>query len=120
MSVVVPFLLLILSGGFAAYHRLRLAYWAAITASLLVVAWLLGANATATVIAALLVAAVSIPLLVPTFRKISFVSSTARSCRRSQSARSAARISRGRCGKPETSKRANESCASSSSARTPN
>src|SRR6476620_2747421 len=69
MSVVVPFLLLILSGGFAAYHRLRLAYWAAITASLLVVAWLLGANATATVIAALLVAAVSIPLLVPTFRK---------------------------------------------------
>src|SRR4249919_1152711 len=69
MSVVVPFLLLILSGGFAAYHRLRLAYWAAITASLLVVAWLLGANATATVVAALLVAAVSIPLLVPTFRK---------------------------------------------------
>src|SRR6478672_4398056 len=69
MSVVVPFLLLILSGGFAAYHRLRLAYWAAITASLLVVAWLLGANGAATLVAALIVAAIAIPLLVPQFRK---------------------------------------------------
>ncbi|UHQ19760.1 acyl-CoA dehydrogenase [Lysobacter sp. KIS68-7] len=69
MSVVVPFLLLILAGGFAAYHRLRLAYWAAITASLLVVAFLLGANGVATGIAAVLVAAIAIPLLVPTFRK---------------------------------------------------
>ena len=32
MSVVVPFLLLLLAGGFAAYHRMRLAYWAAMTA----------------------------------------------------------------------------------------
>ena len=69
MSVVVPFLLLIVAGGFAAYHRLRLAWWAAITASLLVVAWLFGANGVATVIAALLVALVAIPLLVPGFRK---------------------------------------------------
>lgn len=69
MSVVVPFLLLIVAAGFAAYHRLRLAWWAAITASLLVVAWLFGANGVATLVAALLVALVAIPLLVPGFRK---------------------------------------------------
>ena len=69
MSVVVPFLVLIVAGGFAAYHRLRLAYWAAITASLLVVAWLLGASGTATVVAAVLLAATAIPLMVPGFRK---------------------------------------------------
>lgn len=69
MSVVVPFLLLIVAGGFAAYHRLRLAWWAAITASLLVLAWLFGANGVATVVAGLLVALVAIPLLVPGFRK---------------------------------------------------
>ena len=69
MSVVVPFLLLIVAGGIAAYHRLRLAWWAAITASLLVVAWLFGANGVATLVAALLVALIAIPLLVPGFRK---------------------------------------------------
>src|SRR5690349_16751166 len=69
MSVVVPFLLLLLAAGFAAYHRMRLAYWAAMTVTLLVLAWVLGANATATIVAALLVAAIAIPLLVPGFRK---------------------------------------------------
>ena len=36
MSIVIPFLAFLLAGAFAAYHRIRLAYWAAITASLLV------------------------------------------------------------------------------------
>ena len=40
MSVILPFLALLLAAGFAAYHRLRLAVWAAITASLLVAGWL--------------------------------------------------------------------------------
>ena len=31
MSIVIPFLAFLLAGAFAAYHRLRLAYWAAIT-----------------------------------------------------------------------------------------
>ncbi|BCT92780.1 acyl-CoA dehydrogenase [Lysobacter helvus] len=69
MSVAVPFLLLLLAAMFASYHRMRLAYWAAMTASLLVVAWLLGANGVATIVAALIVAAIAIPLLVPQFRK---------------------------------------------------
>lgn len=69
MSIVVPFLLLLLAGGVASYHRMRLAYWAAVTASLLVVAWLFGANGVATIVAALVVALIAIPLLVPSFRK---------------------------------------------------
>ena len=36
MSIAIPFLAFLLVGAFAAYHRLRLAYWAAITATLLV------------------------------------------------------------------------------------
>ncbi|WAC63129.1 acyl-CoA dehydrogenase [Pseudoxanthomonas sp. SL93] len=69
MSIAIPFLAFLLVGAFAAYHRLRLAYWAAITASVLVACWLLGANPTATIIAALLVAAIAVPLLIPAIRK---------------------------------------------------
>ena len=69
MSIVIPFLAFLLAGAFAAYHRLRLAYWAAITASLLVACWLLGANPTATLVAALVVLAIAVPLLVPAIRK---------------------------------------------------
>ena len=69
MSIVIPFLAFLLAGAFAAYHRLRLAYWAAITASLLVACWLLGANPTATVVAALVVVAIALPLLIPAIRK---------------------------------------------------
>jgi len=36
MSVLVPFLVFLLVAGFAAYHRLRLATWAALTATTLV------------------------------------------------------------------------------------
>ncbi len=69
MSIVIPFLAFLLAGAFAAYHRIRLAYWAAITASLLVACWLLGANPTATVVAALVVVAIAVPLLIPAIRK---------------------------------------------------
>lgn len=69
MSIVAPFLAFLLVGAFAAYHRIRLAYWAAITATLLVACWLLGANQTATIIAAVLVALIAVPLLIPAIRK---------------------------------------------------
>ncbi len=69
MSVILPFLVLLLAAAFAAYHRLRLAVWAAITAALLVAGWLLGANATASVVAAIIVALVTVPLVLPHLRK---------------------------------------------------
>lgn len=69
MSILAPFLAFLLAGAFAAYHRLRLAYWAAITATLLVACWLLGANSTATLIAGIIVALIAVPLLIPAIRK---------------------------------------------------
>src|SRR5690606_36027031 len=69
MSIVVPFLVLLLVGAFAAYHRMRLATWAAITAAGLAACWLLGANITATVVATAIVALVAMPLLLPVIRK---------------------------------------------------
>ncbi|MEN5061703.1 acyl-CoA dehydrogenase [Luteimonas sp. TWI1416] len=69
MSVAIPFLAFLLAGAFAAYHRLRLAYWAAITITLLLACWLLGANATATVVAAVVVALIAVPLLIAPVRK---------------------------------------------------
>jgi acyl-CoA dehydrogenase len=69
MSVAIPFVVFLFTTGFAAYHRLRLATWAALTASLLMACWLLGASGVATIVAAIVVAAVSIPLLLPQVRK---------------------------------------------------
>lgn len=69
MSIVVPFLLILLAGGFAAYHRLRLAAWTAISAVLLVACWLLGASHAATIVAAVIVALVAVPVLLPFIRK---------------------------------------------------
>ncbi|HVI58783.1 MAG TPA: acyl-CoA dehydrogenase [Luteimonas sp.] len=69
MSIALPFLAFLLVAAFAAYHRLRLAYWAAITATLLVACWLLGASPVATGIAAALVALIAVPLLIPGIRK---------------------------------------------------
>lgn len=69
MSVAIPFLILILTGAFAAYHRLRLAVWVAIAATLLVAAWLLGAAPVATLVAAALLVLVAVPLLVAPIRK---------------------------------------------------
>ncbi|WP_256646311.1 acyl-CoA dehydrogenase [Thermomonas paludicola] len=69
MSVVLPFIAIFVVAAFAAYHRLRLAVWAAVTATLLVACWLLGSNPMATAIAAVLVAVLAVPLLVPAIRK---------------------------------------------------
>jgi len=55
MSILVPFLAVLLVAGLAAYHRMRLATWAAISACALVACWLLGANAVACVVAAVIV-----------------------------------------------------------------
>ncbi len=69
MSIVAPFLLILLAAGFAAYHRLRLAAWVAISATLLVACWLLGGNVAATIVAAVLVVLVSAPVLLPFIRR---------------------------------------------------
>ncbi len=69
MSVAIPFLAFLLAGAFAAYHRLRLWLWAAITAVLQLACWFLGADPTATRIAAVIVALVAVPLLLPFIRK---------------------------------------------------
>ncbi|GAB3748017.1 acyl-CoA dehydrogenase [Lysobacter olei] len=72
MSIAVPFLAFLLVGAIAAYHRLRLAVWAALTAAVLVACWLLGANGTTTVVAGVLLALVAVPLLLPQIR-LSFI-----------------------------------------------
>ena len=70
MSIAIPFLAFLLAGAFAAYHRLRLAVWAALTAT-----------AAGRLLAARrqrrprrssppsLVALIAVPLLIPQFRK---------------------------------------------------
>lgn len=68
MSIAIPFLAFLLIGAIAAYHRLRLPVWAALTATALVACWLLGANPTATIVAAVLVALIALPLLIPAIR----------------------------------------------------
>ncbi len=69
MSVIVPIIVFLAAGAFAAYHRLRLAVWAALTATLLVGCWLLGANLAATLALAVLVTLIAVPLLIPQIRK---------------------------------------------------
>ncbi|MEO5963379.1 MAG: acyl-CoA dehydrogenase, partial [Thermomonas sp.] len=69
MSIVVPFFIFLVAGALSAYHRLRLAVWAAMTATLLVAGWLLGASAGATIAMAVLVVLIAVPLLLPQIRK---------------------------------------------------
>jgi acyl-CoA dehydrogenase len=69
MSVILPLLAFIAAGAFAAYHRLRLAMWAALTTTLLVACWLLGANLATMILAAVLVMLIAVPLLIPQIRK---------------------------------------------------
>ncbi len=69
MSIVAPFLLVILAAGIAAYHRMRLATWVALSACVLVACWMLGANLTATIVATVLMVLVSAPVLLPFLRK---------------------------------------------------
>ncbi|KRC38712.1 MULTISPECIES: acyl-CoA dehydrogenase [unclassified Lysobacter] len=68
MSIAIPFIAFLLIGAIAAYHRLRLPVWAALTATVLVACWLFGANPVATVIAAAIVALIAVPLLIPQIR----------------------------------------------------
>jgi acyl-CoA dehydrogenase len=68
MSILAPFLVLLLVGFAAAYHRLPLLAWALLTALSLAACNALGANHIATIIAATLVALVALPLLVPPIR----------------------------------------------------
>ena len=69
MSIALPILVVLLTCAFCAYHRLRLAVWAAITATLLVACWLGGAHQTAVLAVAAVVAAIALPLLITPLRK---------------------------------------------------
>ena len=69
MSIFLPILALLVASAFAAYHRLRLAVWAALAACLLVACHLLGANHTTVIALAALTAAVAVLLLIPVIRK---------------------------------------------------
>ena len=86
MSVFLPFLAVVVAGAFTAYHRYRLTTWVAIAAVLLLACWLGGANHVAVGVAAVLTLLVTLPLLLPDFRKQRITTpcsaSTRRSCRR--------------------------------------
>lgn len=69
MSILTPFIALVLAAAFVAYHRLRLVTWAALTAILLLACWLFGANRSATLVAALLLVLVAVPVLITPLRK---------------------------------------------------
>ena len=69
MSIFLPILALFLASAIAAYHRLRLAVWAAISACLLLACGLLVSSPTATLVIAALTALVAVPLLIPAIRK---------------------------------------------------
>lgn len=69
MSVAIPFIAFLLVGAFAAYHRLHLWLWALLTLVALGACYLLGANQTATIAAAVVVAVISLPLLIGPVRK---------------------------------------------------
>ena len=69
MSDLAPFLVFLVAGAFAAYHRLRLAVWAALTGTLLVACLLLGASLAATLATGILVLLIAVPLLLPQIRK---------------------------------------------------
>ncbi|MFQ6311238.1 acyl-CoA dehydrogenase [Lysobacter capsici] len=68
MSIAIPFLAFLFIGAIAAYHRLRLPVWAALTATALVACWLLDANPTAVIVAAVIVALIAVPLMIPAIR----------------------------------------------------
>ncbi|WP_374472755.1 acyl-CoA dehydrogenase [Arenimonas sp.] len=69
MSILAPFLALLLATLLVAYHRWSLAVFTALSATLLVAVALAGANMTATTVAAVLLAVVTLPLLVTPLRQ---------------------------------------------------
>ncbi len=68
MSVAAPFLILLLAGLIAAYHRMPLLLWALLTAASLAAGGWLGASFTATLVASVFVALIALPLLIPAIR----------------------------------------------------
>ena len=68
MSIVLPLFALLLVGAISAYHRLRLPLWAALSATALVACALVVDDRTATIVCAVLLALVALPLLVPQIR----------------------------------------------------
>jgi acyl-CoA dehydrogenase len=69
MSVLVPFVLVLLVALVAAYHRFTLAVFAALAATCLVAAQLGGASATSVIVCAALLAVFVLPLLVTPLRQ---------------------------------------------------
>lgn len=69
MSIALPFLVLLLITGIAAYHRFSLAIFAAIAATALVAVGIFGGNVTATIVCGVLLAVIVLPLLVTPFRQ---------------------------------------------------
>ncbi|HEX5754966.1 MAG TPA: acyl-CoA dehydrogenase, partial [Arenimonas sp.] len=69
MSLLAPFLVLLLATVLATYHRFGMAVFTALAASGLVVAALLGASVGATVVAGVLLALVALPLLITPLRQ---------------------------------------------------
>lgn len=72
MSIVIPFAAFLLAAAFAAYHRLRLWQWAMLAALALAAGHLLGADHTATLTAAILLALIGLPLLIAPIRRTLF------------------------------------------------
>ena len=62
MSILLPFLALLLVAGIAAYHRFTLAVFTALAASVLVAMAMAGANITATIVAGVILALVTLPI----------------------------------------------------------
>lgn len=69
MSFALPFIALLVVTAFAAYHRLRLAVWAALSGVALVACRFAGAPTLSTEIGAGLLLLIAIPLLIPGIRK---------------------------------------------------
>ena len=69
MSIALPFIVLLLIVGIAAYHRFSLAIFTAVAATALVAVGIFGGNFTATVICGVLLALFTLPLLLTPFRQ---------------------------------------------------
>ncbi|PKM03814.1 MAG: acyl-CoA dehydrogenase, partial [Gammaproteobacteria bacterium HGW-Gammaproteobacteria-7] len=68
MSIALPILAVLLAGAFAAYLRLSLKWWVALTSVLLLLAPTLGGSVVASIVCAVLFAAVALPLLIEPVR----------------------------------------------------
>jgi acyl-CoA dehydrogenase len=69
MSILLPILALLLATGIAAYHRWSLPAWVALTAALLAGSWFAAASTTPTLVVAIIVGAVALPLLLVPVRR---------------------------------------------------